>query len=180
MISAFATQPQAVRRTNMTRTPLVPWALAILLLPLASHHALGQVAHSDSCGSATPQMRFRTRSPISSSGPAHFVDSVRVQKGGATVYGHYGLANMGDGVTARLMALEEYLIVEIIPMTGTEIGAITVALQYTAEITGLRQQRYVVVVRDIPPDAFAARAGYKSILDPRTGDEFDVQRHGPW
>jgi hypothetical protein len=87
---------------------------------------------------------------------------------------------MGDGVTARLMVLEGYLIVEIIPMMGTEIGAIAVPLQYTAEVTGLQQQRYVIVVRDMPPDAFVARAGYRSILDLRTGEEFDVQRQGPW
>ena len=111
---------------------------------------------------ATSQLRFRTRPSTPSRGPAHFVDSVRVQKGGATVYGHYGLASMGRRRHSPAHGTRRIPYYRNHPMMGTEIGAIAVPSIHgrghriaTAEVRD--------VVRDMPPAAFAARAGYKSI-----------------
>ena len=163
----------------MALTAISQCGLATLVGLLSCSTVRAQAALVDTGSQAAPKLRFGTRD-AGGRGTPHFVDSVRVHGAGLTVYGHYGLANVGDGVVARLTAVGDYLILELITISGTQVGAIAVSLEYTAEIANLRPQRYVLVVRDMPPTAFSANAGYSSILDIRTGEEVDVRRLGPW
>ncbi len=125
---------------------------------------------------AEPRLQFTTREVHGPSRPRAFVDSVRVRSGSVIIYGFRGLANVGESLTASLLVVQDYVIVEVVRLPGSAIGAIVVPLEYTATVTGLAHQRYRLIVRDMPPDALAALAGYSSIIDVRTGNELDVKR----